>query len=164
MLRAATDFASFQVELQMLKAQRQLTILALRWIRMLTVGFTPHGLGFGPKTIHVGFVVDRSDCGSFSTSASVFPFQYQSSNARYLFTDLLPTLRNRYNWHAIKYRTWKRKIIIHLLKIPVWFIRKIFSYEGTGHAGLHIGYYLLNFSKRAFWQITLKVTLGIVTF
>lgn len=58
---------------------------------------------------------------------------------------------------VVKYHTWKIKIIIRLLKIPVWFILKHFSYEGTGHAGLYMGYYLLNFSKWAFWQITLKM-------
>jgi len=60
---------------------------------------------------------------------------------------------------VIKYHhSWKRKIIIHLLKIPLWFILKTFSYEGNGHAGLHVGYCLLNSSKRAFSQITLKMT------
>jgi hypothetical protein len=49
----------------MLKAQRQLTILALRWIRMLKVGFSPQGLGFGPKPIHLGFVVDILATGQF---------------------------------------------------------------------------------------------------
>jgi hypothetical protein len=65
---------------------------------------------------------------------------------------------------VIKYHTWKRKMIIHMLKIPVWFILiKFFVWR---HWTCRTAYWLLfiEFLKTGILTNYVEDTLGIVTF
>jgi hypothetical protein len=51
-----------------------LSILAVPWLRWLAVGLLPQRPGFMPRSVHVGFVVDRVALRQVSLlSFSVFP-------------------------------------------------------------------------------------------
>jgi hypothetical protein len=63
------------------------------WLKCLVSG--RRRPGFNPRSVHVGFVVDKVALGQdFSPSASVFPCQYHAINAPYSFIHLPPTVYN----------------------------------------------------------------------
>jgi hypothetical protein len=66
---------------------------AVPWFRRLVAGLSPRRSGFAPRSIHVGFVVDKVTLGRvFSPSSSIFPCQYHSTVA--LQTHIIWGMRN----------------------------------------------------------------------
>jgi hypothetical protein len=53
---------------------------AVPWFRRLVAGLPQRRLGFDPRSVHVGFVVDKVTLGQvFPPSTSVFPCQFHST-------------------------------------------------------------------------------------
>jgi hypothetical protein len=60
----------------------QLCVSAVPWLRQFVAGLSPRRPEFDPRSVHLGFMVDKLALGQgFPSSTSVFPCQFHSTGA-----------------------------------------------------------------------------------